>query len=360
MDYFKYFPTTEFDGEVCTNITLRNKIREYLKKNIYLYNDHIIQDFERPDILADKYYGNYKYTWLIFYANDILDPIRDWPATYDEFYAFINHKYQEVEWKPNVPYLTENKVQYNSKLYRCNADHTSQSILIGFRINDTIFKRETGTWATNYMVGDAGFFYNQLDRANGVWLPITTNNGVSVTVSGMLPQGCNAVEMYDQSKWDLYNDGILRLGYIVAHQTVHHYVNDKGLIVDFDTWYNDIFENITSAASDHSYDFTEHGTNRQIVRLIDINGNFYFIEMHVDFSVDPPRTYYTQEDISSYITSEAKQHIIQTFNVDSGVKRAVTNFQQEYDLNEQKRQIKLIDARYAAQILQEFKNLIKK
>ena len=359
MDYFRFFPTVTYAEETCTNITLRNKIRDYLKKNVYLYNEHSIQDHERPDILADKYYGNYKYTWLIFYANDIFDPIRDWPLTYNELYPFINHKYQETSWKPNVPYIEENKVQYNSKLYRCSTSHTSQKSTIGFRIDDTTFKRETGVWANNYLVNDYAFFYNQLDWANGVWLKILSNNGVVVIADGDLPPGCNTVDMYDQDKWVLYNDGELRDGFIVAHQTIHHYIDNKNMIVDFDTWYNDIYEDITSTASDYNYDFTEHGTNRQIVRLIDINGNFYFIEMHVDYNYDPPQVYYTQEDISSYLTTDSKQHLIQNFKVDSGTKRAVTNFQYEYDLNEKKRQIKLIDSRYAAQILQEFKTLLK-
>lgn len=93
MKYFGYLPSFEYSNLMATNLLVRAKIREYVLKNAAVYYSHNIEDGERPDSLATRYYGNSNYTWLIFYANDIYDPIFDWPLSHE---ALVNHLINKV------------------------------------------------------------------------------------------------------------------------------------------------------------------------------------------------------------------------------------------------------------------------
>ena len=53
MEYFKYLPTIEYANNEAVNILARAKIRDYLKKNTYIYQPYIVKDFDRPDTLAN-------------------------------------------------------------------------------------------------------------------------------------------------------------------------------------------------------------------------------------------------------------------------------------------------------------------
>lgn len=97
MRYFRYFPQIEYGQGVLTNIVARAKIRDVIRANINNFYTYTIQDGERPDTLAHKYYGSVDMTWLIFLANDILDPLYDWPLTYAELNSFVTAKYGSIE-----------------------------------------------------------------------------------------------------------------------------------------------------------------------------------------------------------------------------------------------------------------------
>ena len=93
MQYLSFNPTIEYDGQTLVDLMVRAKIRDAIKKNTVVYYPWTVTDDMRPDIVAHKYYGSSKYTWLIFLANDMINPIFDWPLTYKEFIAYINDKY---------------------------------------------------------------------------------------------------------------------------------------------------------------------------------------------------------------------------------------------------------------------------
>lgn len=97
MIHFKYYPTIEYSGQTVTNLLVRGKIRDVVKNSTFMYYEYVVTDTDRPDILSSKYYGNSSYTWAIFYANDIFDPIRDWPATQQQFPKIVARKYGTVE-----------------------------------------------------------------------------------------------------------------------------------------------------------------------------------------------------------------------------------------------------------------------
>ena len=112
MDYFKNFPKINYTLNdrpvVLKNITIRTKIRDFIRDNITVYEPYVIKEWDKPEQLALSYYGNFKYTWLIYMANDILDPLNDWPKDYYNFQKYIEHKYGSIEAAYQQPYAYYN------------------------------------------------------------------------------------------------------------------------------------------------------------------------------------------------------------------------------------------------------------
>ncbi|WP_292486292.1 baseplate wedge protein 53 [Methanohalobium sp.] len=100
-NYFSaYFPQTLYvlgDGKKqATNITLRFIVRDIIKKRSFVYYSYSIQDGDRPDTIAAKYYGNSNYDWIIMIVNDIFDVNYDWPMDSYRFEKYLRDKYGSV------------------------------------------------------------------------------------------------------------------------------------------------------------------------------------------------------------------------------------------------------------------------
>jgi hypothetical protein len=101
-NYFSYFPTTQHDltnigqNVELTNIIRRFKIKNSLSTDTRVYEDYDIQAGERPDTVADKFYNNPNYAWLILLFNDIDDPVFGWPLFNNDFDNFIIGKYGSI------------------------------------------------------------------------------------------------------------------------------------------------------------------------------------------------------------------------------------------------------------------------
>ena len=98
-NYFSYFPTTLHDlrktgqkTEV-TNILRRFKVRSALKDRTDVFYEYSIQFGDRPDVIAEKFYGNPDYAWVVLHFNDIIDPQFGWPLFGVDFDNFVIGKY---------------------------------------------------------------------------------------------------------------------------------------------------------------------------------------------------------------------------------------------------------------------------
>lgn len=105
MKHFKDFPKIEYSDNYLTNMLARAKVRKLILENASVYYDYYLDDYERPDILALKYYGTMDSTWILFYANEILDPQFDWLLNPEDFKAYILKKYNGVDLKDCSKYL---------------------------------------------------------------------------------------------------------------------------------------------------------------------------------------------------------------------------------------------------------------
>ena len=100
---FNKWPTVSYDLKKngkplqLTNITLRFKLNELLLDKVAVMYQYDVQDGERADIIAEKYYGDGQLDWVIYLINNIIDPQFDWPLDDRSFDRYIRNKYGSRE-----------------------------------------------------------------------------------------------------------------------------------------------------------------------------------------------------------------------------------------------------------------------
>ena len=99
---FKMFPTINYDSigngetKVVTDLLRRVAARSKVRVNTLLFDYYDIKEGETPEIVADKFYGDQKKSWIVLLVNDITDRYHKWPLPYYEWIAFVNDKYDNV------------------------------------------------------------------------------------------------------------------------------------------------------------------------------------------------------------------------------------------------------------------------
>ena len=96
MKYFENFPEVIYDGKRVKDITRRNRFVRGLQNNPLLYMPYTVEEGERPEDVANFYYGSVDYVWLIYMANNIIDPYHEWPLNTQEFNDMLIEKYAEA------------------------------------------------------------------------------------------------------------------------------------------------------------------------------------------------------------------------------------------------------------------------
>lgn len=104
MQYFQKFPSIQYsmiesgDGvtaklnRTVPNMTV-NLNMTIFDTDVMTYKKYRVTDADRPDTVAAIEYGSARYAWVILLANKMKDWY-DWPLTNDEFYAYMNKKYE--------------------------------------------------------------------------------------------------------------------------------------------------------------------------------------------------------------------------------------------------------------------------
>lgn len=94
--YFSKFPSIVYGNALSTNITVRMKMDVLIRNKNKVFHDYVLKEGERPDTIAHHYYGDPYFAWLVYYANEIVDPYFEWPLSQRDFNAFIVKKYGSV------------------------------------------------------------------------------------------------------------------------------------------------------------------------------------------------------------------------------------------------------------------------
>ncbi len=124
-EFFVHYPQISYNisgkmppvTRTAINIMRRAKLKDVVLDDVVAYYPYSIPEGERPDITAFKYYGDVKFTWLIFLINDIHDPIYQWPLGARDFTNFIKAKYGTIT-------VAKNKLHHYEQIVRDRVEAT--------------------------------------------------------------------------------------------------------------------------------------------------------------------------------------------------------------------------------------------
>ena len=111
--YFVGFPTVAYNSPVprstgsgnarrsgsihlVTDISKRLLIKQLTGDPNLVYYEYIVEDGERPDIVAEKYYGDGRVDWVILMYNQIVDPYFQWVLSIRDLEQYIRLKYGSI------------------------------------------------------------------------------------------------------------------------------------------------------------------------------------------------------------------------------------------------------------------------
>jgi hypothetical protein len=101
MYYFSTFPLTSYSvnngaNRLVIDITKRFTINQLIKNASITYYTYHVQDGERPDTVANKFYKDPRLDWLVLMVNEIQDPQFSWVMDNYSLEQYIRQKYGSV------------------------------------------------------------------------------------------------------------------------------------------------------------------------------------------------------------------------------------------------------------------------
>jgi len=93
MNYFNKIPTVIYDGYTAKNLLARAKLSDQTKSNRLAFYPYTMTSDDRIDNVSNLYYDDPGYTWLIWFANNVVDPYFDTPLSEEALTAHIQTKY---------------------------------------------------------------------------------------------------------------------------------------------------------------------------------------------------------------------------------------------------------------------------
>ena len=91
--YFEDFPVIKYQGRNVRDISRRASFIRAVANNPFLYYSYTVKDDERAEDIALDYYGSVDYVWLVYMANNIIDPYYEWPMDAQTFNDYLVAKY---------------------------------------------------------------------------------------------------------------------------------------------------------------------------------------------------------------------------------------------------------------------------
>ena len=103
-NYFEQLPDFEYvnrtdDGKLISdytkvkNLFMRGKLREDIFQDTTTFEKYSIEGDDRPDNVAEKYYGTASYDWIVLLSNNIINIYEEWPLPQAGWDAYLLEKY---------------------------------------------------------------------------------------------------------------------------------------------------------------------------------------------------------------------------------------------------------------------------
>ena len=110
------YPFSDSDYVVAKNFFRRFRINQDVFSYSVIFNKYAIVDGERPDVVADKAYGNPFYDWVILLTNNMVNAQYDWPMSNRELSKMLETSY-DTPYDTVQYYETLNIGQYKEGLH---------------------------------------------------------------------------------------------------------------------------------------------------------------------------------------------------------------------------------------------------
>lgn len=155
--YFQRFPTLYYNNMLCKDITRRVKLNPETRKNIDVFYPVEIQAGFRSDQLAEAYYEDAEMDWMIYLANEIVDPYYGWymdEHNFNEFilkkYGTIGHAQRKIKYFRNNWYADPNEI--SPTYYENTLPYLARKYydpVYGPKSKILSYKRKEVDWTTN-------------------------------------------------------------------------------------------------------------------------------------------------------------------------------------------------------------------
>lgn len=113
-NYFSFFRniryTLQNDGtevQQVKNIFSRSKVLKRILDNTQLYTDYAMQEYDTPESVAHKFYGDVNKHWLVMFSNFVVDPYFDFAMSGAAFDRYIKQKYGSLSKAQTTIHHTE-------------------------------------------------------------------------------------------------------------------------------------------------------------------------------------------------------------------------------------------------------------
>jgi hypothetical protein len=94
-EYFDKIPEITYNRVLVRDISRRVSFLKQSIANPYVFLPYTIEEGDRAEDIAYHYYGDPNYSWLVYLANNIVDPYNEWPMDEYTFNQYIIEKYKE-------------------------------------------------------------------------------------------------------------------------------------------------------------------------------------------------------------------------------------------------------------------------
>ena len=156
-EYFTNLPLINYDIDktkpsnttVAVDIFRRNIIRDKVLSNVLSFYPYQVKFGDRPDTIADQYYGSVDYMWLVLYANDIFDVYNEWPKFGPDMKNFIIKKYGSVQ-------SASNTIHHYEQILRAEIPATADTP----KINEKVVHIDKTTYDTSFLKSKSIIIYN--------------------------------------------------------------------------------------------------------------------------------------------------------------------------------------------------------
>lgn len=325
MTYFNELPEVEYlsflpdrissnDFIRVKNFFRRAKLREDIEIPLLVFEKYEIPDGYRPDDVAEELYENSSYDWIVLIVAGIINVRNEWPISNSDLYRYSFEKYEEQLNEVNH-YTTIEQRDSKNRIIFDGGKNTSSIIQIPFPsyegeidFNTFFSSPNIGINSLSFSV-DGNFYLHDIST-----IKTTTNYGT----------------------FSFIKDSNVGYGGTWNYQ------------LDTNSLSNLVFDNELKVSDSIQY-IAEDGHLKvfKIETTLDNSGPGITTTLSINL----------QSSETSYITFYDSS--LNLYDTKTNILKAVSNYEYETTLNNEKRQINVLKSEYIQEFLRDIRNIMK-